>query len=317
MNPKENKSAISRRNILKNAGLAAVGVGVSTATFAQETKQVIKGPLEGKVAFITGAARGIGRAIAIALAKQGADISLFDIAGQIDSVGYPMSRPMDLDETGEMIEVEGRKCVTKQGDVRSSQDLMVAVHDTIVRLGRIDIVVANAGIANMGMIDQMDDQAWDDVVNVNLTGVARTLKATIPELKKRDSGKIVVISSVSGRGGSPGMSAYAASKWGVIGLTKSVAREVGPANITCNAICPTAIATPMIENDAVRQAWSPDDPTSAGVDKNMRKGHALPVGMLDPIEIANAAVFLCSDQAKAITGIAMDVAAGSTAKNNA
>ncbi len=303
--------------MVKSAGVTAAGIGLSTQAFAQ--KQTLNEDLNhsGKVAFITGGARGIGREIALSLAKEGANISICDIADQMETIVYPMATITDLLKTKELVEELGVKCVATQADVRSSDDLNKAVSKTIEELGTIDIVVANAGIANMGYIDQMGDQAWQDVVDVNLVGVAKTIKATVAQLKKQESGRIIVISSVAGRGSSPGMSAYNASKWGVIGLTKSIAREVGQANITCNAICPTAIATPMIENEFVQKLWSPSNPTTEGVSDMMKRSHELPVGTLDPIEIANAAVFLCSDQAKAITGIALDVAAGSTARNTA
>lgn len=315
---KKNKSqlGISRRKMLQIGGLAAGGIG--TGTLAKASAEMNMNDQEAKkVAFITGGARGIGRAIAVELAKEGHDIALFDIADQMNTVPYPMSNSNDMDLTTKKVEAQGVKCIQLKGDVRSSKDLNRTLKQTLDTFGRLDIVIANAGIANMGMIEQMTDDAWEDVIGVNLIGVARTLKATIPHLRKQKEGRIVVIASVSGRGGSPGMSAYNSSKWGVIGLTKSVAGEVSKANITCNAICPTAIATPMLENEFVRNLWSPSNPTSEGIDQAMKGSHLLPMGMLDPIEIANAVVFLCSEKAKAITGIAMDVAAGSTARNNA
>ena len=308
---------ITRRNLVKSAGVTAAGIGLSSKSFSQSDSSKELPHQTGKVALITGGARGIGRAIALSLAKEGADIVICDIARQMDTILYPMATKDDLLETKKMVEQLGVKCIALKADVRSTADLNSVVKETMDQLGRIDMVVANAGIANMGYIDQMGDLAWQDVIDVNLVGVAKTIKSTLPHLKKQDSGRIVVISSVSGRGGSAGMSAYNASKWGVIGLTKSIAREVGKANITCNAICPTAIATPMIDNEFVRSLWNPNNPTSEGIDEVMKMSHELPVGMLDPVEIANAAVFLCSDQAKAITGIAMDVAAGSTARNTA
>lgn len=313
---RKKKSNMSRRKMIKIGGLAAGGI--STTTFAHASTELNQlNQVSNKVAFITGGARGIGRAIAVELAKEGNNIALFDIADQMGTVPYPMSNNSDMTVTKNLVEAEGMRCLTLKGDVRNSEDLKSALEKTVSTLGRLDIVIANAGIANMGMIEQMADDAWEDVIGVNLIGVAKTLKASIPHLRKQKEGRIVVIASVSGRGGSPGMSAYNSSKWGVIGLTKSVAGEVGNANITCNAICPTAIATPMLENDFVRNLWSPSDPTSEGINQAMKRSHLLPIGMLDPIEIANATVFLCSEKAKAITGIAMDVAAGSTARNNA
>ena len=316
MKTRELNSNISRRKMMKTSGLVAAGIGTSTVASASSS---INQNLEqkGKVAFITGGARGIGRAIAVALAQEGANIVLCDIADQMSTVPYPMGSTSDLEQTKKLVEEQGVECLVTIADVRDSEQLMKAVKSTVDQFGRLDMVIANAGIANMGFIEQMSDEAWEDVVQVNVMGVARTLKATIPELRKQDSGRIVVIASVSGRGGSPGMSAYNSSKWAAIGLTKSVAGEVGSANITCNAICPTAIATPMIDNEFVTKLWNPKNPTPEGVDEVMKGSHLLPVGRLDPMEIAHATVFLCSDKAKAITGIAMDVAAGSTANNNA
>jgi len=316
MKTKTSKLNLSRRKMLKTSSLVAAGVGTATLSKAA-SKESSSLPHSGKVAIITGGARGIGRAIAIALAQEGANIVICDIADQMSTVPYPMAKPEDLETTKKLIEAKGVKCLSLKADVRNSGDLKDVTDKTIESFGRIDMVIANAGIANMGFVEQMDDAAWEDVIDVNLVGVARTLKATIPHIRKQDNGRIVVIASVSGRGGSPGMSAYNSSKWGVIGLTKSIAGEVGSANITCNAICPTAIATPMIENDFVTKMWNPKNPTSEGIDEVMKQSHLLPVGKLDPLEIANAAVFLCSDKANSITGIALDVAAGSTARNSA
>jgi len=309
-----NPNQLSRRQMVKNSGLAMAGL--STASFVNPTPNGTQ-QQAGKVALITGGARGIGRAIAIALAKEGANIVICDIAAQMPTIAYPMAKPADLTTTKELVEAEGVKCLSMQADVRKSAELNKVVAQTITDFGRLDIVIANAGIANMGLIEQMDDQAWEDVIAVNLVGVARTLKATIPQLRKQKAGRIVVIASVSGRGGSPGMSAYNSSKWGAIGLTKSVAGEVGSSNITCNAICPTAIDTPMLQNDFVRNLWSPTNPTPEGLNERMKGSHLLPIGLLDPMEIANAAVFLCSPQANFISGVALDVAAGSTARNSA
>ncbi len=311
-----NPNQLSRRQMVKNSGLAMAGLSTtslaSTNASSTTTKQQV-----GKVALITGGARGIGRAIAIALAKEGANIVICDIAAQMSSIAYPMGNSEDMTTTKKLVEAEGVKCLSMQADVRSSTDLNKVVTQTVADFGRLDIVIANAGIANMGFIEQMDDDAWEDIIAVNLVGVARTLKATIPQLRKQNTGRIVVIASVSGRGGSPGMSAYNSSKWGAIGLTKSVAGEVGNNNITCNAICPTAIDTPMLQNDFVKKLWSPTNPTAAGLNEQMKGSHLLPIGLLDPKEIANAAVFLCSPQANFITGVALDVAAGSTARNTA
>ncbi len=307
---------LSRREMVKNSSL--VVAGLSTTALANASLATSSSKQQtGKVALITGGARGIGRAIAIALAKEGANIVICDIAEQIPSIVYPMAKPEDLTTTKKLVEAEGVKCLSMKTDVRSSADLNSVVKQIIADFGRLDIVVANAGIANIGFIEQMDDQAWEDIISVNLVGVARTLKATIPHLRQQNAGRIVVIASISGRGGSPGVSSYNASKWGVIGLTKSVAGEVGNNNITCNAICPTGIDTPMLQNDFVRKLWNPENPTSEGLHQTMKKSHLLPVGLLDPMEIANAVVFLCSPQASFITGVALDVAAGATARNTA
>lgn len=311
-----NPNQLSRRQMVKNSGLAMAGLGTTGLAMANPAPTASK-QQAGKVALITGGARGIGRAIAVALAKEGANIVICDIAAQMSTIAYPMSNPDDMATTKKLVEAEGVKCLSMKADVRSSADLNKVVAQTITDFGRLDMVIANAGIANMGYIEQMADDAWEDVIAVNLVGVARTLKATIPALRKQNTGRIVVIASVSGRGGSPGMSAYNSSKWGAIGLAKSIAGEVGNNNITCNAICPTAIDTPMLQNDFVKKLWSPSNPTSEGLNAAMKRSHLLPVGLLDPKEIANAAVFLCSPQANFITGVALDVAAGSTANNNA
>lgn len=319
-NNSKESTPISRRQMVKNSSLAVAGLSVgniTNSTTPNPHSTINHQEQKGKVALITGGARGIGRATAIALAKQGANIVLCDIAAQIESIKYPMAVPADLVATKKLVEAEGVKCLSMVADVRKSSDLNKVVAQTITDFGRLDIVVANAGIANMGYLEQMEDEAWEDVIAVNLVGVARTLKATIPQLRKQNAGRIVVIASVSGRGGSPGMSSYNASKWGAIGLTKSVAGEVGNSNITCNAICPTAIDTPMLQNEFVRNLFNPANPTPEGLDEAMKRSHLLPIGLLDPMEIANAVTFLCSSQANFITGVALDVAAGSTARNSA
>jgi SDR family mycofactocin-dependent oxidoreductase len=264
--------------------------------------------LKGKVAFITGAARGQGRAHAVRLATDGANIIAVDLCDQIASVPYPLANSDDLAATVKLVEDTGARIVAKEADVRDRASLSAAVQAGVDELGRLDIVVANAGIAPM----QSGDDGWRDVIDVNLTGVYNTIKAAIPTMVKQGTGgSIVLISSAAGLAGvgSPdaGSVGYAAAKHGVVGLMRVYANLLARQNIRVNSIHPTGVETPMIDNDFTR-GWLAQ--MAAAVDNPGTLGNALPVEVLQPEDIANAVAWLVSDQARYITGVTLPVDAG-------
>jgi SDR family mycofactocin-dependent oxidoreductase len=266
------------------------------------------GPLAGKVALITGAARGQGRAHAVRLASEGADIIGVDICAPIASVPYPLATPDDLAATVKLVEDTGARIVARESDVRDRASLSEAVAAGVDELGRLDIVVANAGIAPM----QSGDDGWRDVIDVNLTGVYNTIKAAIPALIKQGSGgSTVLISSAAGLAGvgSPdaGSVGYAAAKHGVVGLMRVYANLLAKQNIRVNSLHPTGVETPMIDNDFTR-GWLAK--MAAESDSPGSMGNALPVEVLQPEDIANAVAWLVSDQARYITGVTLPVDAG-------
>lgn len=265
------------------------------------------GVLEGKVAFITGAARGQGRSHAIRLAQEGADIIAVDIAAQIESVAYPMSTPEDLAETVREVEALDRRIHAVQADVRDRAALQSALDAGVAELGRLDIVLANAGIAPMSM--HPGEQEWYDVIDVNLTGVYHTIEVAKPALiAGGQGGSIVITSSTAGLAGiggdAPGGLGYTAAKHGVVGLMRSYANQLAEHSIRVNTIHPTGVNTPMVVND-VMQEFLESDPQLSNAMAN-----ALPVPMIEPVDISNAIVFLTSDAGRYITGVTLPVDAG-------
>jgi SDR family mycofactocin-dependent oxidoreductase len=265
--------------------------------------------LDGRVAFVTGAARGQGRAHAARLAADGADIIAIDVCRPIsDTITYPAPTSEDLAETVRLVEAEGRKVLAREVDIRDLAALREVVADGIEQFGRLDIVVANAGIAPM----QSGGDGWRDVIDVNLTGVYHTIKAAIPTMVKQGAGgSIVLISSAAGLAGvgSPdaGSVGYAAAKHGVVGLMRVYANLLAQQMIRVNSIHPTGVETPMINNEFTR-GWLAQ--MAAATDTPGAMGNAMPVEVLQPEDIANAVAWLVSDQARYITGITLPVDAG-------
>jgi SDR family mycofactocin-dependent oxidoreductase len=316
---------ISRRDIMMAAPLAAAATLGASPAAAQSPVGAGSGVphrMQGKVALVTGAARGIGRACALALAMEGADIVTLDLAGPVESVTqYPPATRADLVETERLITAAGQRCVTVQADVRDIAALRSTVERTVRELGRLDIVVANAGIGMWGNLAAMQDRQWCDVIDINLTGAANTMRAALPYMIERRDGRIVAIASVGGRAGFPDVSAYCASKWGVMGLVKSAALELGTSNVRVNAVCPTAVDTPMFRSpEGQYRSILPNldrTPTDDDIIPLMRQVHALPVPWVSPEDVAAAVAFLASDDARHITGSAIDVGAGSNARYTA
>jgi SDR family mycofactocin-dependent oxidoreductase len=268
--------------------------------------------LEGKVAFITGAARGQGRAHAVKLASAGADIIAIDLCDQIDSVPYPMATADDLAETVDLVTGLGARIVATQADVRDASslgDALKAGHDA---LGRLDIVVANAAIAPM-----TSDSGWQDVIDVNLTGVFNTVALATPTMVTQgDGGSIILISSAAGLTGmgtdDSGSIGYTAAKHGVVGLMRVYANLLAPHSIRVNSIHPAGVDTPMIDNDFTRQ-WLKSMSTQGG-GHVQSLSNAMPVAMLESIDIAEAVFWLASDAARYVTGVTLPVDAGFVVK---
>ena len=265
------------------------------------------GKLEGKVAFITGAARGQGRSHAVRLAQEGADIIAVDICAQIATVSYPMASPEDLDQTVKEVEAEGRRIVARQADVRDVDALRQAFDDGVAELGPVGIVLANAGI---GVGGQTADQVWDDVIAVNLTGVWNTGRIAIPSMIEAGAGgAIVLTSSTAGLLGvgtdETGLLGYTAAKTGVVGLMRSWANFLAPHSIRVNCVAPTAVRTPMAQNLSIANLFEVN-PSLASAMQN-----ALPVEMVEAIDISNAVAWLVSDDARYVTGTVVPVDAGS------
>jgi len=265
-------------------------------------------PLEGKVALVTGAARGQGRAHAVRLAADGAQVIAVDVCEQIASVPYPLATPDDLAATVKLVEDTGSHIVARQADVRDRESLTTALQAGLDDFGRLDIVVANAGIAPM----QSGADGWRDVIDVNLTGVFHTVEAAIPTLVAQGTGgSIVLISSAAGLAGigsaDAGSIGYAAAKHGVVGLMRVYANLLARHNIRVNSIHPSGVDTPMINNEFTRQ-WLAQLVSESDSPPNM--GNALPVRIMQSDDIANAVAWLVSDQARYITGVALPVDAG-------
>jgi SDR family mycofactocin-dependent oxidoreductase len=272
------------------------------------------GVVDGQVAFITGAARGQGRAHAVRLAHEGADIVAVDICEPIATIPYPMATEADLEETARLVEAEGRRIIARRADVRDASALAAVVADGVERFGRLDIVVANAGIAPIGGDGSVaDDQVWQDVIGVNMTGVWNTVRvSTAAIIAGGRGGSIVLTSSTAGlKGGmnrDAGDFAYTASKHGVVGLMRSFALGLAPHSIRVNTVLPTGVSTPMLMNDAV-EAFMGANPELAADFKN-----PLPVDMITAEDVADAVLWLVSPAAKYVTGVALPVDAGFTAR---
>jgi len=272
------------------------------------------GRVAGKVALVTGAARGLGRDHAVRLAEEGADIIAVDLCAQVGSVPYPMAAPGDLAETVNEVEALGRRAVAAQADVRAYPALKAAVDDGVTRLGRLDIVSANAGVISHGAAAELDEVAWRDVIDTNLTGVWHAAKAAIPHLVAGGrGGSIVLTSSNAGLKGIPNLAHYTSAKHGVVGLMRTLALELAPDWIRVNSVHPTAVSTPMVHNEANMRSFLPGvaNPTAEQYAAAMTSLNALPVPWLEPRDVSNAVLFLASDEARYITGVALPVDAGS------
>ena len=273
-------------------------------------------PLDGRVALITGGARGQGRSHAFELARLGADVAVCDICRDVPSVGYGMATEEDLAETAAGIEAHGRRATTGVVDVRDLDSVIAFVDRVRGELGSVDVLVANAGVAAVGSIGTMTAAEWSEVVDINLTGVFNAMRSVAPHMRRQRSGRIIAISSMMGRSANPGAPAYVASKWGVIGLSKAVALELASFGVTVNVVAPGNVSTDMIHNETLYRMMRPDleHPTRDDVAAPMAALHAQPVPWIEPEDVTAAVAFLASDAARYITGSVVDVDAGASAR---
>lgn len=336
-----------RRNLLLGAaaaGVAAVGSAAAQTrtdagphtldgqTMPEPSAAKSAGPvrpgrgsaLTGKVAVVTGAARGIGRAIAVELAANGADVVALDICGFVSSASNAVpATEQELNDTVGQIHNYGRRGQAIKADIRNIEALRSVADQVEHDFGRIDIVVANAAIQRWMPLLQMQDSDWRDVIDNNLNGTANTVRAFAPKMVARNKGRFILLSSMQGRHGTKDAASYSASKWGILGLMKSAAMELGQYNITVNAIIPGLVDTPLTryekrlsesigevtgrpppENPTPQQAWDVRAPTVP-----------LKVAWLQPDDISPAAVFLASDAANMVTGAEYEVTGGDSAKD--
>ena len=277
------------------------------------------GRVEGKVAFITGAARGQGRSHAVRLAQEGADIIAVDICRKVSSNSeIPPSTPDDLVETADLVKALNRRVVTAEVDVRDYDALKAAVDSGVEQLGRLDIICANAGIGNGGQtLDKTREDDWQAMIDVNLSGVWKTVKAGVPHLISRgEGGSIILTSSVGGLKAYPHTGHYIAAKHGVVGLMRTFAVELGQHFIRVNSVHPTNVNTPMFMNEGTMKLFRPDleNPGPDDLKVVAQFMHVLPIGWVEPVDISNAVLFLASDESRYITGLPLTVDAGSMLK---
>ncbi|BCK54964.1 mycofactocin-coupled SDR family oxidoreductase [Nocardia wallacei] len=280
------------------------------------------GRVEGKVAFITGAARGQGRSHAVRLAEEGADIIAVDLCEDISTIGYALARPEDLEETANLVSKTGRRVVTAKADVRSAEQLQAAVDNGIRELGKLDIVVAQAGIA--GMKGQPAMQAWIDVINTNLIGTINAIQVSLGHLKEGASiiatgstASLIDISKIDNPGNDPGGMAYVHSKRALTAYVYELARQLAPRGIRANVVHPTNCNTPMLQSEPMYRSFRPDleHPTRADAEPVFGVQQAMRIPYVEPEDISNAVVYLASEESRYVTGTQMRVDGGGYLKS--
>jgi NAD(P)-dependent dehydrogenase (short-subunit alcohol dehydrogenase family) len=341
----DNKYRIARRSLVFGAAAASVGVSAAAAQSRTDTApRVLNGKpvpepgpeqsagpvrpgrgsaLNGKVAVVTGAARGIGRAIAVEFAANEADVVALDIAGPVSTASNAVpATPQDLEETVRQIKDYGRRGIAIQADIRDIAALRSAADRVEQQFGKIDVVVADAAIQRWRPLLEMEDADWRDVIDNNLNGTANTIRAFAPKMVPRRKGRIIVLSSMQGKHGTKDAASYSASKWGILGLMKSAAIELGQYNITVNAIIPGLVDTALtryekrlVESMAETGQKPPDHPTPQQAWDVRAPTVPLKVGWLQPDDISPVAVFLASDAANMVTGAEYEVTGGDSAKD--
>jgi SDR family mycofactocin-dependent oxidoreductase len=262
------------------------------------------GTFDGKVLLVTGAAHGQGRATALAFAREGARIAALDVARPLGYPGYPLGTPNDLATLAEEVRGLGSEAITAAADVRDDAAVTAAVADTVGRFGRIDVLFNNAGICAYGLAHELTEAEWDAMLDINLKGAWLVARQVIPVMIRQQGGVILNNSSVAGLRGMARLSHYAASKWGLTGLTKSWAIELAPYGIRVNSIHPTGVNTPMNDGLAALEGLTPQQIAERSA------GNLLPVPWVEPDDVANAALFLASDRARFVTGAQFVLDAG-------
>jgi (+)-trans-carveol dehydrogenase len=275
------------------------------------------GRVDGKVAFITGAARGQGRSHAVRLAREGADIIAVDLGHDLDTIPYPLASKADLEETVALVEAEDRRVLAIESDVRDQSSLDAAVSAGLAEYDHIDIVSANAGVFSFAPVHEMPEAQWGELLDVNLSGVWRTVKAVVPSMIQAGrGGSLILTSSTAGAKGFPNFAHYTASKHGVIGLMRSLVQELSQHGIRVNCVLPTSARTPQVMNDAVYKLFRPDldRPELEDTLDLFQAINALPVDLIESSDVSNAVLWLASDEARYVTGVALPVDAGALTK---
>jgi len=277
------------------------------------------GRVEGKVAFITGAARGQGRSHAIRLAQEGADIIAVDICAQVGSVPYEMATADDLAQTVKEVEALDRRIVATQADVRDYGAVKAALDDGVAQLGRLDIVSANAGIFSFGTLEELTETQWQDMIDINLTGVWHAAKAAIPHLRAGGrGGSMILTSSTAGLMAMANTGHYNSAKHGVVGLMRTLALELAPDMIRVNSVHPTSVDTDMVQNAPTYALFAPDlpeqDRTRQRLVDRFQALNVLPIPWVEPVDISNAVLWLASDESRYVTGVTLPVDAGALVK---
>ena len=276
------------------------------------------GRLDGKVVFITGVARGQGRSHAIRFAEEGADIIGIDVVEPIAGSTSPPATQQEMDETVAAVEALDRRIIATKADVRSLAQVKKAVDDGVAQLGRLDVVIANAGVSTfMGPAESLTEEAFVDMIDINLNGVWRSCAAAIPHIKAGGrGGSIIMTSSAAGLMAYANVGHYVAAKHGVVGLMRTLALELAPDSIRVNSIHPTTVDTPMVNNEATFKLFRPDleNPTADDFVEAAKVMNALPIGWVEAVDISNAMVWLASDEARYVTGVTLPVDAGALVK---
>ncbi len=278
-------------------------------TAGRDTPPGRGGRVAGTVALVTGAARGQGRSHAVRLASEGADIIGVDLCTDLAAIHYPLATPADLEETARLVAATGARVITAPVDVRDPDALSSAVADGVARLGRLDIVVANAGVCTIQRWDEVTPEVWDTVIGINLTGTWNTCAAAIPHLLATGGGSMVLISSTAGLKGQPFFAPYVASKHGMVGVMRTLANELASQSIRVNTIHPTGVNTPMLVGLSGLTERIEASPDTGSLFLN-----SLPVDLVEPEDVSDAVVFLASDEARYVTGLTMTVDAGAAAR---
>lgn len=273
---------------------------------------------EGKVALVTGAARGQGRSHAVKLASEGASIIAVDICHDVTTTDYPLATETDLEETVRQIESAGGEVLARRADVRLQQELDAAVVAGLDQFGRLDVAVANAGIVSWAPVHELTDQQWTEMIDINLTGTWRTLKSVVPQMLDQGAGSIVIVNSGAGLSGPNNLAHYAAAKHGLVGLMRSSSNELSPQGIRVNSVHPSQVDTPMIMHDSLFSLFRPDleQPVKDDIVEVSQRLHTIPVPWVDPVDVSNAVLFLASDDARYITGVSLPVDAGGSIKTS-